>query len=145
MNAIVQAWNDSVADIQDVPEIVWSVVSEPLPPQLYGRNADSNALGFAETQGTPLTILLMSVTWSEQEDDTAVETRVKSLTATISKELGDLGALHPFVYLNYAAPWQDPIASYGNASFERLKRAQQQYDPTEVFTNQVTGGFKIKA
>lgn len=131
--------------IRNVSGIVWSVVFDPLPPQLYARNAGDNALGFAETDEHALAILLVSVTWPEEGDDSLVQGSVKSLTAGLATELRELGALHPFVYLNYAAPWQDPIASYGNASMTRLEKVRQQYDPAKVFTDQVPGGFKVKA
>lgn len=143
LNTIVQAWNDSVAAIQDVPGIVWSVVMDPLPAQLYARNVGGNALGFEDRQEKPLAILLISSTWSEDKGDTKVETAAKALTTTISEDLEKLGVLDPFIYLNYAARSQDPISGYGNSNVERLKRIQREYDPAEVFTKQVTGGFKL--
>jgi hypothetical protein len=143
LNAIVQAWNDSVAAIHDVSGVVWSAVMDPLPPQLYARNAGANALGLEGRQGKPLAILLLSLTWSEAKDDTRVETAAKALTITISEELEKLQALDPFIYVNYAARWQDPVSGYGSSAVERLKRIQKEYDPARVFTKQVPGGFKL--
>jgi hypothetical protein len=143
LNAIVQAWNDSVPAIQDVPGIVFSVVMDPLPPQFYAHIIGGNALGFEDRQEKPLAILLVSPTWSEGKDDIKVEAAAKALTITISEELEKLGVLDPFIYLNYAARWQDPISGYGSSTVERLERIQREYDPAEVFTKQVPGGFKI--
>ena len=50
-----------------------------------------------------------------------------------------------WVYLNYAAEWQDPIGSYGAANVGRLMSVSRRYDPTGVFQELVKGGFKIAA
>lgn len=55
----------------------------------------------------------------------------------------ELGALDPYVYLNYAAKWQDPIMSYGTESVDRLAMVQESYDPHRIFTDRVPGGFKL--
>lgn len=143
LNAIVQAWNDSVPAIQNVSGLAWNVVMDPLPPQIYARNLGGNALGFEDRQEKPLAILLISSTWSDEKDDTKLETATKALAITISEELGKLGVLDPFVYLNYAGRWQDPISGYGNSSVERLKSVKREYDPAGVFAKQVPGGFKL--
>jgi hypothetical protein len=45
--------------------------------------------------------------------------------------------------MNYAAPWQDPIAGYGNEVRRRMQLASAKYDPMGVFQEQVPGGFKV--
>ncbi|KAF5125082.1 Bifunctional solanapyrone synthase [Metarhizium anisopliae] len=54
-----------------------------------------------------------------------------------------MGKLDPFIYINYAAQWQNPIASYGPASVDKLLETQRKYDPRRVFTRTVPGGFKL--
>lgn len=49
----------------------------------------------------------------------------------------------PWLYLNYAAQDQDPIASYGADSVERLKAASRKFDPQGLFQRNVPGGFKL--
>lgn len=143
MNAIFSAWNDSVAGIENVTGIVFTAVLEPLPPQLYSRHASGNALGLGSRNGTALSILLISATWSDAQDDEKVADAAQALTAMLSTELASLGALDPFLYLNYAAPWQQPLQSYGRASLGRLREIGRKYDPHAVFTRQCAGGFKL--
>lgn len=50
---------------------------------------------------------------------------------------------HPFQYLNYAAPFQDPLASYGVKNLQRLREVSKKYDPDQVFQRLVPGGFKL--
>ncbi|KAI0885807.1 FAD-binding domain-containing protein [Annulohypoxylon maeteangense] len=142
INATVGVWNASVSSIRDIPGIVWSVVFEPLPPVIYARHAKNNALGLDEKQNKPLMVILLSITWSESDDDGRVSTAMRALIKDIKQEVGGLGDLDPFLYLNYAAAWQDPIASYGQASAEMLDKVQREYDPKGVFANYVPG-FKI--
>lgn len=51
--------------------------------------------------------------------------------------------LNFYRYLNYAWDDQDPIASYGRESVQKLQLAKKRYDPDGVFTHLVRGGFKI--
>ncbi|KAI0198890.1 FAD binding domain-containing protein [Astrocystis sublimbata] len=46
-------------------------------------------------------------------------------------------------YLNYAYAGQDPIASYGSDSVEKIKAAAAKYDPHGVFQKLRMSGFKI--
>ena len=48
-----------------------------------------------------------------------------------------------YLYLNYAAPSQDPIAGYGNVNLAALRRVSRIYDPDQVFQNLVPGGYKL--
>lgn len=49
----------------------------------------------------------------------------------------------PFQYLNYAAPFQDPLANYGDMSHHMLREVSKKYDPDQVFQRLVPGGFKL--
>ena len=49
----------------------------------------------------------------------------------------------PFQYLNYAAPFQDPFASYGEKNLQLLREVSKKYDPDQVFQKLVPGGFKL--
>lgn len=55
------------------------------------------------------------------------------------------GLFHPWQYINYAAPFQDPFSSYGEMSRLRLQEVQQSIDPQGIFTSKglVRGSFKL--
>jgi hypothetical protein len=61
----------------------------------------------------------------------------------LAKATRTLGVDDRFVYMGYAATWQDPISSYGSEAVERLRRVQKQNDPTSFSTRLVPGGFQI--
>lgn len=54
-----------------------------------------------------------------------------------------LGTHNDFTYLNYAAPFQDPLESYGAANLALMKSVAAKYDPEVVFQKLVPGGFKV--
>lgn len=51
----------------------------------------------------------------------------------------------PFVYLNYAFDFQDPIGSYGekNQAFLQETSKNYRYNPEGLFQKGVPGGFKL--
>lgn len=142
LNATYRQWRASLAAIEDVPGIVWSVSLEPLPPAIYARASTTNCLGLSQTSGA-LVVTLLNATWEDEADDAKVEQAARALVDRIEDDARQLDAYEPYVYLNYAAAWQDPIASYGKASVEKLQRVSQAVDPKGVFKNQMPGGFKF--
>lgn len=144
LNATFLNWNDSAADIKDVPGIIWSMSLEPLPPALYARAAKSNSLGLSDRSGA-LMVTLLSPMWSYEADNVRVEQAAHKMIAGIEADARKLGLYDPYVYLNYAARSQDPIASYGAKSVEKLRRVSKKVDPKGLFKNHLPGGFKIPA
>ncbi|RYP21123.1 hypothetical protein DL765_002412 [Monosporascus sp. GIB2] len=143
IKATVRAWNASLASVRSIPGIVWGLGMDPLPPHLYMKHAESNALGLATRKESTLIVVHLTMSWSDATDDDAVDHAARELIATIEQDTRALDALDPYLYINYAAPWQRPIDSYGEASVERLRSVRRAYDPNRVFTDLVPGGFKV--
>ncbi|KAI3317205.1 putative oxidoreductase [Xylariaceae sp. AK1471] len=143
IRATYDAFNASLPLLQNITGIMWAVNIEPLPPQLYTRGgAATNALGLTNDNRT-LGVFLISPSWTDAADDEKVYAAARSLTADVEAKAKTLGAYDPYIYLNYAAPWQDVIASYGAENVKRLQKLRNRVDPHEVFTKRVSGGFKI--
>ncbi|KAI2610568.1 hypothetical protein GGR54DRAFT_651721 [Hypoxylon sp. NC1633] len=142
LKAAFAQWNASLPSISNISNIIWGVSLEPLPPAIYARHGKDNALGLANRSGS-LIIALVTVSWTDAADDAVVTCAAIKLMDAINNEARQIGDLDPFVYLNYAAKDQDPIAGYGPASVRQLKTVQKRVDPRKVFTNQVPGGYKI--
>lgn len=146
LRAAVQAWNASLASVQGTEDLTWALVTEPLPPGFYARHAADNALGLGGRKGRALMILLFNVTWRQLSDDGKIDAALKAWVESTTRLVGALGALDPYLHLNYAAAWQrNPIASYGEDSVRRLARVQREYDSRGVFTKLSPGGFKLPA
>jgi hypothetical protein len=53
------------------------------------------------------------------------------------------GTYSPFLYINYAAPSQNPLCGYGADSVAHLKTTAAKYDPHGVFQKLMPAGFKV--
>ncbi|KAB8204816.1 hypothetical protein BDV34DRAFT_235597 [Aspergillus parasiticus] len=142
LNAVYQHWDSSLKSVEGIPGMVWAISLEPLPPAIYTRHASKNALGLGDASGA-LVVTLLSATWDNELGDENVEKAARELFDNIDNEARKLGVYEPFVYLNYAAPWQDPISSYKSKNVELLKRVSLGVDPKRVFQTNVPGGFKL--
>ncbi|KAI0202436.1 putative oxidoreductase [Astrocystis sublimbata] len=137
------AFAASLPQIQDVADISWALNLEPLPPQLYAHNNTSNALGLHNKTNRTLAVCLISPSWSDGAQNSQVYAAARALLADIVARAKKLGVYDPYIYLAYAAPWQDVIPSYGAESVRKLQKLRRRVDPRHVFTEKVTGGFKI--
>lgn len=142
IRATFDAFNASVPKVQDIPGLRWNINLEAVPPQLYARDAKNNALGLADRTKT-LVVCLLSPAWSNAEDDEKIYAAARELMEDINRRAKSLEVYDPYIYMNYAAPWQDVISSYGKASVAQLQKLRSRVDPHLVFTRQVPGGFKI--
>jgi len=148
ITATVRAWEASLPSLSKVDSVVWGLGFDPLPPALYARHpSGTNALGLLggcdAGQHEALLIAHLTISWKDIADDGLVDTAVRDLVATIQRDVSALGDLDPFVYLNYAAAWQDPFAGYNQSELDKLQRVRREFDPRGIFTESVPGGFKI--
>jgi hypothetical protein len=143
LKEIYHLWNASLAAVENVSGISWAISLEPLPPAIYAHKPPkTNPLGFSASSGS-MVVTLLSATWTDKSDDATIEKTARDLFSAIEDQARRLGVYEPFIYLNYAAPWQDPIASYGEDNVERLKLVSKKVDPRGIFQFGVPGGFKI--
>ena len=141
--AAFEAWNASLAGVRDIAGLTWSLSLEVAAPGLFTRHANTNSLGLEGRSTETRAVVLLSQIWTNPADDERVYAESARLVDAVEASARRLGVYDPYLYLNYAALWQDPIASYGEASGERLRALRARVDPRGVFTKNVPGGFKI--
>ena len=144
MSDIFDLANSTVQALRNVSSLVYSLSFQPVPTVITSKAATrgGNSLGLTAAVGNLFNVLL-TVSWEMEGDDALVNRQAKLLfdrTAVVAKEHG---VYNDFLYLNYAAQWQDPISGYGNATVARLQAVSKKYDPKGVFQRQVPGGFKL--
>ena len=132
----------------DIVNITLSISFQPQPQIIIQKSAMSNngignSLGLDASDGN-LFNLLMGVQWDQEEYDDLITTQVKTFIAQTQVAAAKLGVYNPYIYLNYAAPWQDPIDG-SIAVKSQLQKTSEMYDPTGVFQKQEPGGFKLFA
>ena len=130
-------WNATVDSIKAVDGIQYFLIFQRVPAVEPG-----NSLGISSSEGT-LILCLLSVTWTKAEDDKLINAVAENLFDDIESTTKTAGVFNDYKYLNYAASFQDPIRSYGNASVANLQRVSKKYDPSRFFQTVVGGGFKL--
>ncbi|KAJ4393379.1 hypothetical protein N0V93_002589 [Gnomoniopsis smithogilvyi] len=81
-----------------------------------------------------MSILILSF-WQNKEDDDKIQSEFKGVIDAVDKKAAK--------YMKYAAPFQDPIGSYGKENKARLQAASKIYDPDGMFQKGVPGGWKL--
>ena len=131
----------AITDAADlVAAVSLQVITEPILEKMTVRGG--NALGLSATDG-PLMNVLITLSWSNIADDSRLNqfaAKVKDRAVAIAKAKGKEVA---YLYMNYASPWQDPVAGYGKASKAKLQKVSKKYDPTGVFEKLQPGYFKL--
>ncbi|KAF2844572.1 FAD-binding domain-containing protein [Plenodomus tracheiphilus IPT5] len=114
----------------------------PAPP----RNGSSpNSFGFASTETPEKDMLFVQsvFTYGDAAADEGFQEALKDFMKLFEDVLREESVLHRFKYLNFAASFQDPFASFGSDEVSKLKAVAKKYDPKGVFQKQVPGGFKL--
>ncbi|ESZ89776.1 hypothetical protein SBOR_9836 [Sclerotinia borealis F-4128] len=142
--ATYDAWNASLPSIQSLANITWSLSLEPIPTNIPAKSipAGGNILGVTPADG-PLIVALLTATWGSSFDDAIATTTAKNMFNTIDTFAKTSGYGNDWLYLNYAANWQDPIGGYGVENKAKLLAGSRKYDPVGVFQKGVPGGFKL--
>lgn len=81
--------------------------------------------------------------WSDTACDDEVHAAAQKWHASVKKYTKVMGKDHRFEFANYAAKFQNVMASYGTENLEFLKTASRKYDPKQIFQRSVKGGYKL--
>lgn len=88
-------------------------------------------------------VWLLSTAWLDAADDTTVMNWAQTTRENMQAKALAAGVGQSFIYMNDAADNQDAIGSYPSANIAKMKSIRSKYDPNLVFTNLVTGGYKL--
>lgn len=147
VNRIHSLWKGIVPEVakqyayaNPIAELTFQAL--PGPP----RNGSSpNSLGFTakETPEKNLIFLQIIFTFDDAAATEGFEEALKDFLKLIEELAKEEGVLHRYKYLNFAASFQDPFASYGEEQKHKLRKVAKKYDPQGVFQTLVPGGFKL--
>ncbi|KAF3171133.1 hypothetical protein TWF788_010019 [Orbilia oligospora] len=123
---------------------VFTLAYEPYATSMLSasQRTGGNALGL-DRQNGPLMLALLTYSWINQTESA---TRTAAVKASVErmKRLAQGEEKHiNFIYLNAAAPDQDPFRSYGQVNYQRLREIRRKYDPKGVFSVLQAGGFHL--
>ena len=137
---ITEIFNAADAAVQRIKlalGLVFSISFQPLPTEVTTKANATNSLGLDGNDGN-LMLTLLGIQWTLTTDDAAITAAADGWLAAAKA-----GLANEFVYLNYAAPGQDPIGGYGAANKANLRSVSQKYDTDQIFRKAVPGAFKL--
>ncbi|KAH0606251.1 uncharacterized protein H6S33_003912 [Morchella sextelata] len=121
-----------------------SVAYQPLSASMIAAGAarGGNVLGLDDSQGV-LTCLNFNYRWTNTTDDATVKAVAEDVIGQARELAKARGLFNPYIYLNYADPDAEVIEGYGAANVKTLQTAKKKWDPENVFSKLVKGGFKV--
>jgi len=142
INQVHDLWNTSITPaVSNAANLTYVLVFQSIPPVGIGNLMGLDPAAHPEKT---LVLCLLSNFWSNNTDTATITAATKGLVTEIETAAKERGAFHDYQYLNYAAGWQDPIASYGTSQVAKLKAVSAKYDPKGLFQSGVSGPFKLK-
>ncbi|KAK0110414.1 hypothetical protein ONS96_002027 [Cadophora gregata f. sp. sojae] len=136
--------NSYLKEFLDTPGLVWSLLFQPIPRIVSDASikAGGNVLGVDRNKDNIIMYLLF-ISWTDAKDDKALHAAAYSVIDEIKAKSVETGTDNPFIYLNYAGEFQDPLGGYGKANVAKIAALSKKYDPQGVFQKLVSGGYKI--
>ncbi|KAJ8063560.1 hypothetical protein OCU04_007432 [Sclerotinia nivalis] len=117
---------------------------QPLSKIIGQRSAEAggNIMGVERQSenGLLFTIVIMVKT---EEQETFVYPKAKAWLRGVQEFAATIDGKLDWIFMNYADPSQNPLASYGIENVQKMKDVAAKYDAEEVFQKLCPGGFKI--
>ena len=141
--------NSTLQPIKDVVGLVFSISLQPIVTAITSKSGVAtggagNSLGLDPTTDGNLVNCLLTVGWKLPTDDAAVDAAARQFIAQATANAKNKRKFNEYLYLNYAAKWQEPIRGYGSGNVADLKATSGKYDPDQVFQRGVPGRFKLR-
>lgn len=142
--AAYEIYVNALGPLKSAEGLTTSLTLQAYPKSLLDKTAPAggNSLGLNLQDGPLMSILILSF-WQNKEDDDKIQSTFRGAIEAIDKEAATRGTAVAYKYMNYAAPFQDPIGSYGKENKARLQAASKKYDPEGLFQKGVSGGWKL--
>ncbi|KAF9881673.1 FAD binding domain-containing protein [Colletotrichum karsti] len=84
-----------------------------------------------------------NLSWQNAKDDVTAREFAETVTVDIETALEAKGVAGGYLYLNDAGKGQRIFQSYPSANVAKLKAIRTKYDPLRIYTNLLTGGWKV--
>ena len=165
--------NAHLESVKHLPDLTWALLFQPIPSVINeaslanGGNVmgvDRNEKNTIRTSPLPIPthhvsksphkktshnqltkhpVYLLYLTWKDSAHDEALHKAADDTIAEIKAASVESLTDNPYIYLNYAGEFQDPLGGYGLENVKKMKKLSRKYDPKGVFQKLVPGGWKL--
>jgi hypothetical protein len=135
---------EEMLEIADPEDFTTKILWQPIPKAFaeVGEKNGGNVMGLEDHQGNAL-MLLVYVQTNSSELEAIGHRKAQDLGHEVKRYAEDLGAVVPWLYINYADSSQDPVKSYGQKNRKFLEKVSKKYDKKGFFQKKVQSGFKL--
>lgn len=135
---------EGLLEVIPAKDLVTQSLFQPLPRMFadIGVAKGGNVMGMDQNDGNAL-LWLSAVSVKKLEHEALVHRKTAAMTGELQRYAESISALAPWIYINYADPSQDPLASYGEENLEFMRIVSAKYDPAGLFQKRVPGSFKL--
>ncbi|KAH8821342.1 hypothetical protein F5884DRAFT_840590 [Xylogone sp. PMI_703] len=133
MKAIMKVFKEQIEPHKNIPGFLPILDFQPLTPAMLPKDEIGNTLGISPEDG-PLLVVALLWRWNNIEDDEVITKLMANCLKLIEAAATSRGTFHKYMYLNYAAPEQQPFKGYGEKNLTRLLEISKKYDPQAVFS-----------
>jgi hypothetical protein len=136
---------EMIVPLQDIANLFSSLNIQAItvPAMEKMQTNGGNALGLDPKKG-PIFICNLGVMWTNDADDDRVMSFSNELMQRLVGEAKSRKLENDFIYMNYASPYQNVVASYGASSKNKLVSVASKYDPKAVFQKLQPGYHKLE-
>lgn len=140
---IVAKWKPKIDQLVDkdatlTPFVVFQPFSENLLAAT--KNNGGNSLGLGDE---PFTLVQFPVMWSNPDISDAVYKLIEDMIKEVGQMAEARNTNKGWVYMNYAAEFQDVLKSYGQEAYDGLKMVSEKYDPHRCLQRFWRGYFQL--
>ncbi|KAF2760217.1 FAD-binding domain-containing protein [Pseudovirgaria hyperparasitica] len=143
MKAFFELCDEWQKTVSDVEGLFGAVTYQPIPKAITSKGAKQGGNVLGLDNAPDIVNALLGVSWANKADDERINASLKDLYTKAKAKCVEMEVDHPYVYLNYALPWDKPIAGYGEANVAFLKKTSKKYDYAGLFQRRCPGGFKL--
>ncbi|OAX83500.1 hypothetical protein ACJ72_02134 [Emergomyces africanus] len=137
---------NSVKDkLSDIPELSISIAFQPVTKRFIeeGARKGGNPQGL-DVSKAPYFWIIQDIAWADAKYDQRIAEYRNSTMAKMEDALAVAGQNADFRYMNDADKGQQVFQNYGGNNLAKLKQIRAKYDPTMLFTESLTGGWKVE-
>lgn len=106
------------------------------------RNPAENMYGL-DSDGPPLIAIMLAFGTVHKGYDYSLIALQYRILGKIRRAAEKRGLYHPFLFANYAGPFQDVASGFGEPNLDFLRKTARKYDPKGAFQRLQPGGFKL--
>jgi hypothetical protein len=130
--------------LSNIANLQASITFQPVTKDFLSRSANTggNPQGVDVTKA-PFFWMVENFTWTSASDDATVRVAADQITADINRLLQAKTYDAQYLYMNDAGKDQPIFQSYPAANLRSLKVVRTKYDPLQVYTNLMPGGWKV--